>query len=48
MADTMFIDQGVPGILMSKTQFEKAELLSIPVDALFSTFEVLSCLDIPI
>jgi hypothetical protein len=23
-------------------------LLSIPVDALFSTFEVLSCLDIPI
>ena len=32
---------------MLKTQFEKAELLSIPVDALFSTFEVLSCLDIP-
>ena len=26
MADTMFIDQGVPGILMLKTQFEKAEL----------------------
>jgi hypothetical protein len=48
MADTMFIDQGAPGILMLKTQFEKAELLSIPVDALFSTFEVLSCLDIPI
>lgn len=50
MADTMFIAQGAgaPGILMLKTQFEKVELLSIPVDALFSTFEVLSCWDIPI
>jgi hypothetical protein len=29
MADTMFIDQGAPGILMLKTQFEKAELNAI-------------------